>query len=60
MVESRASGTSREHSGDISLADSRFARRIFFRPRWEPVRRLKQTNVAGYSLLYLTVFSYDH
>ena len=22
-----------------SLADSRFARRIFFRPLWEPVRR---------------------
>ena len=35
----------RERSGDEDLrfADLRFARRIFLRSRWEPVRRLKVT-----------------
>ena len=57
-MQSRANGMNRERSGEegvrvplASLAESRrsdshsVARRIFFRPRWEPVSRL-----AGYQL----------
>ena len=32
-----------------SHADSRFARRIFFRPRWEPVRRLDPDGMSWIS-----------
>ena len=55
MSESRASGTSREWSGEegvrrASLAESQrsdLLAKFFFLPHWEPVRRLHETGICN-------------